>query len=185
MNLSGKSSAFRGTGWRSGFRGLKEKKVAPLNLKDVQQKGVLFHCFSSCLCCNADSIRVWPASPPGSLSNGCPPPRHSLQPRCLVWHSRPLRNRCPLFFFFSFHNCSLISCRHNGLTLLTCSWSCCWYGKIKFCSQSSVWFFILLFSLLHFTTGEKVTFSVFICFVRISNRQMQFWNDSIVVKHAN
>lgn len=71
---------------------------------------------------------VWPASPPGSLSNGCPP-RHSLQPRCLSGTQDP-REIDVLFFFY---NCSLISCPHNGLTILTCSWSCCRNGKIKFC----------------------------------------------------
>lgn len=44
MNLLSEGSAFKvhGEAVRLGFHSLKAKKVAPLNLEDAQQKGVLF-----------------------------------------------------------------------------------------------------------------------------------------------
>lgn len=124
---------------------------------------------------------VWPPSPPGSLSNGCPLPRHSRQPQpsatLPVWLSRPLRNRCPLFFY----NCSLISCPYNGPTVLKCSWSCCRYEKIKFCAQ-------LCFPMSDFCCilqlEKKSILMFFACFITTSNRQRPFWNDFIGLKHA-
>lgn len=129
--------------------GMKEKKVAPMILKDGQQKSVLFHCFSSCLCCNADSIQFGPRLPRAVCRTAVlhQDTAFSHAPCCLSGTHHPWEID---ILFFPPYNCSLISCLHNRLTSLTCSWSCCWYGKIKFCVQvcclTSKWFFFFFCS---------------------------------------
>lgn len=79
----------------------KRRRCPPLNLKDAQQKGVLFQCFFSCLRCNTDSIQfrcLACVSPEQSVQRLSPAQTLPSAP-LTVWHSRPLRNTHPLFFF--------------------------------------------------------------------------------------
>lgn len=137
MNLLGESSAFRVQGERVSlsFIELKEKKVPP----PLESEGCSAErCFISVFL-QLPVLQRWqhPVSmfglclPTSSLSSGCPPPRHCLLPRWLSGTQDPWE----IHIRFSFHNCSLISRPHNGLTDLACSCSCCRYGEIKFWVQ--------------------------------------------------
>lgn len=97
--------SIQGAGWRSQLRCPWHEREGdcPLECKGCAAETFLFHCFSSCLCCNADSIQfMWclacvsPGQSVQRLSSTQTQPSATLP----VWLSRPLRNRCPLFFFF-------------------------------------------------------------------------------------